>query len=267
MPSLREIQRGMSAATIFGDPAALAGLGVAAGAMSAAARIDIYRNNVFGNYRKALAATFPVVRRLVGTAFFNAAVDAFVRAHPSTRGDVNRYGGDLPSFLAAYGPARTLAYLPDVARLEWTVDQSAIAADAPPFDLAALASLREDTHATLRFVLHPSARLVESRYPILHIWQVNQPEYEGVADVDLGEGGDSLLVARGARGVDIERLKPGEAALLRAFATNAPLGTATSRASEAESSFDLSAALRRHVANHVLVAFRTPEPPAEESQR
>jgi hypothetical protein len=267
MPSLRELQRGMSAATIFGDHAALAALGVVAGAMSAAMRIEIYRNNVFGNYRKALAATFPVVRRLVGTAFFNAAVDAFVRAHPSTRGDVNRYGGDLPSFLAAYGPTRTLAYLPDVARLEWTVDQSAIAADAPPFSLAALASLREDAYATLRFVLHPSAQFVESRYPILHIWQVNQPEYEGAADVDLGEGGDSLLVARSSRGVAVERLKPGEAVLLRAFAANAPLGAAASRASEAESSFDLPAALRRHVANHVLVAFRTPEPSAEESQR
>jgi hypothetical protein len=267
MPSLFEIQRGMAAAIVFGDRAALSALGIVAGTMSAAERVDIYRNNVLGNYRKALAATFPVVKRLVGAAFFDTAIGAFVPAHPSTHGDINRYGGELVRFLASYGPARDLAYLPDVAQLEWSIDQAGIAADAPAFDLAALAALREDAHATLRFVLHPSVRLVESRYPILHIWQVNQPAFEGAADVDLGEGGDSLLVARGAGRVAVERLGPGEAALLRAFAANVPLGKAGSRAVDAEPSFDLPGALRRHVANHVLVGFHTPEPSTDEGPR
>ncbi|MEP6997486.1 MAG: DNA-binding domain-containing protein [Betaproteobacteria bacterium] len=259
MPSLLEIQRGM-AATIFGDDAALVALGVVAGGISAAARIDIYRNNVLGNYRKALAATFPVVRRLVGAAFFDAAIDAFVRAHPSNRGDVNRYGGDLARFLADYAPARSLGYLPDVARLEWAIDQAGIAADAPAFDFAALAALAEDAHASLRFVLHPSAQLIESRYPILHIWRVNQPDGHGPPDVDLGEGGDSLLVARGEHGVGVERLGPGETALLRALGRDAPLATAASRANQAEPSFHLPTALRRYVASHLLVAVRVQDP-------
>jgi hypothetical protein len=267
MPSLVEIQRGVAAAMISGDPPALAGLGIVAGTMSPAARIDIYRRNVFGNYRKALATTFPVVRQLVGAAFFNAAADAYVRAHPSTRGDVNRYGDDLARFLAAYEPARTLAYLPDIARLEWAIDQAAIAADAPPFDLAALAALPEKAHAGLRFVLHPSAQVVESHYPILHIWQVNQPDFEGPAEVDLREGGDSLLIVRGERGVDLERLKPGEAALLDGFAAGETLALAADLATEAEPSFDLPAALRRHVANHVLTAFVAPESSIEERPR
>lgn len=259
MPSLRDIQRGMSAAAIFDDDAALAGLGVVAGTIGVAARIEVYRNNVLGNYRKALAATFPVVKKLVGATFFNAAVDAFVRAYPSTCGDVNRYGGDLPDFLADYGPARSLEYLPDVARLEWALDQSGIAADAPAFDLAALAALRQDEYAALRFVLHPSAQLVESRYPILHIWQINQPDHEGADEVDLGEGGDSLLVARGERRVEIERLRAGEAAMLGALAANEPLAIGAALAAKADPSFDLPAALRKNVANHVLVALRAPD--------
>ena len=268
MPSLVEIQRGVAAATISGGAAALAGLGIVAGTMSAEARVDVYRNNVFGNYRKTLAATFPVVRQLVGAAFFNAAVDAYVRAYPSTRGDVNRYGDDLAHFLAAYEPARMLAYLPDIARLEWAIDQAAIAADAPPFDLAALAALPEDAHAGLRFVLHPSAQLVESHYPILHIWQVNQPDFEGPAEVDLREGGDSLLVVRGGeRGVDLERLTPGEAALLDGFAAGGTLALAAGLATEAEPSFDLPAALRRYVANHLLAAFVAPASSIEERPR
>jgi len=266
MPSLAEIQRSMAAATLAGDAGAIAALCIA-GTVNPATRVDIYRNNVFGNYRKALGATFPVVSRLVGAAFFNAMVDAYVRAHPSTRGDINRYGDELPRFLADYAPARGLAYLPDVARLEWAIDQAAIAADAPRFDLVALAALPEDAHAALRFVLHPSARLVESAYPILRIWQVNQPAFEGPAGVDLDEGSDSLLVARGERGVDIERLAPGEAALLRGLAAGEPLAGAARVATAAEPSFDLAAALRTYVANHVLTGFVAPEASIEKGPR
>lgn len=267
MPSLREIQRGMSAAIVFGDRVALASLRMIAGTMTAAARVEIYRNNVLGNYRKALAATFPVLKRLVGAAFFDAAVDEYVRAHPSTRGDVNRYGGDLPSFLASYSPARALGYLPDVARLEWAVDQAGIAADAPAFDLAALAAIPPDAYADLRLVLHPSVQLFESPYPVLRIWQANQAEIADPPAVDLGEGGDLALVARGGRGVTIERVSRGEAALLRASAANASLGMAAQLASEAEPSFDLTAALRRHVDNHVVVALHAPGPSIPEGRQ
>ena len=73
MPSLREWQRAFSAAAVFNDAAALASLRIVVGGMKPEARIDIYRANVLGNYRKALAATYPVIKRLVGAPFFDAA--------------------------------------------------------------------------------------------------------------------------------------------------------------------------------------------------
>lgn len=258
MPSLREVQHGFVAATLFGDSGALAGLDIVAGALDPKARIAIYRNNVLGNYRKALAATYPIVQRLVGGAFFNAAIDAFVRAHPSPQGDVNRYGRELARFLAAYPPARELPYLPDVARLEWAIDQANIAADASPFDTAAMRAVPEDALGELRFVLHPSAQFVVSPYPIFRIWQVNQPGDTGDDRVDLGEGGDALLVRRASDGVVIERLAAGEHAFLAALAGNRSLNEATERASGIDPSFDLAGALKRHVTAGSLVAFRAP---------
>jgi hypothetical protein len=263
MPSLRELQRGFAAATVFGDEASIAPLGIVAAELSPSARIGIYRNNVLGNYRKVMAATYPVVRRLVGAAFFDAAIEAFVRAHPSPRGDVNRYGGDLARFLATYSPARELAYLPDVARLEWAIDQANIAADAAALDLALLAAVPEEGLGALRFALHPSAQLVASAYPIFHIWQVNQPDRAGDERVDLGEGGDALLIARGATEVTIERLTPGAHAFLLALARNLKLAEAVERALAAEPSFDLSAALRGLVAAQIIVAFHAPASPPE----
>ncbi len=227
MPSLREVQRGFVAATVFGDTGALAELGIVAGALDPAARIAIYRNNALGNYR----------------------------AHPSPRGDVNRYGGELPRFLGAYPPARELPYLRDVARLEWAIDQANIAADAPPFDLAAVRAIPEALLGELRFVLHPSAQFVVSAYPIFHIWQVNQPSHAGDDRVDLAEGGDALLVRRAADGVVIERLATGEHAFLAALAGNRSLNDAMERACSIETSFDLAGALRRHVTAGTVVGF------------
>jgi hypothetical protein len=258
MPSLSDVQRGFAAAVVFGDSAALASLGIVAGKLGAAGRIAVYRNNVLGNYRNALAATYPVVLRLIGAPVFNAMSESFVRAHPSVRGDVNRYGGELARFLSFYPPMSELPYLPDVARLEWAIDQANIAADGDVLDLAALGAVPENMLGELRFKLHPSAQLVASPYPIFRIWQVNQASPDGEDRVDLGEGGDTLLIARGANGVTVERLTPGGHALLLALARNLKLGEAVERALAAEASFDLRAALKDHVARGAIAGFRLP---------
>ena len=257
MPSLSELQRGFAAATLFGDRTALSALGIVADGLDAAARLAIYRNNVLGNYRKALGATYPVVRALVGAAFFGAAVEAFVRAHPSTRGDVNRYGGELARFLATYSPARSLPYLPDVARLEWAIDQAGIAADAPRLDLAALAAVPLGELSRLRFRLHPSARLLVSQYPVFSIWQVHQPGHEDER-VDLGVGGDALLVLRVAGTVAVERLSRGSHAFLLALGHNLALADAVDHALAVDAAFELGEALERHVAAGAIVSFSAP---------
>ncbi len=180
MPSLRELQHGFVAAVLDQDDGAPA-LAITP-AEAAAERIAIYRRAAFANYRNALGATYPVVARLTGTPFFNAAVDAFVHDHPSTCGDLNVYGDAFAAFLSSYAPAATLPYLADVARLEWAIDEAGRAPDArraPASVLAAFGAIAPDRLPALRVTLEPSCRLVASRYPILHLWQVNQTGYEG----------------------------------------------------------------------------------------
>jgi hypothetical protein len=269
MPSLHEWQRAFSAAAVFSDAAALASLRVVAGGMEPEARIGIYRANVLGNYRRALAATYPVIKRLVGAPFFDAASDNFVRGHPSTRGDINRYGADFPEFLRTYPPARDLKYLPDVARLEWAIDQANIARDAASFDLAALASVPASLHGELRFSLHPSVRLIVSPFPILHIWQANQPACSADERIDLDEGSDTLLVVRrpsDVGGIAIERISQAEHLLLAMLAAGCTLDEAADRCAATSPEFDLAAALRRHVAGNTIVAFRAPVVPTSESR-
>jgi len=268
MPSLHELQRAFSAGAVFSDAAAVASLGIVAGGLRPEARMAIYRANVLGNYRRALAATYPVIKRLVGAPFFDAASDTFVRGYPSTRGDINRYGADFSDFLGTYPPARDLRYLPDVARLEWAIDQANIARDAASFDLGALASVPPELHAELRFSLHPSARLIASIFPILHIWQANQPAHDADERIDLDEGGDTLLVLRrpsDVGGIAIERISPAEHLLLATLAAGRTLDEAANRCAAMAPEFDLATALQHHVAGNTIFSFRVPVVPASES--
>jgi hypothetical protein len=255
MPSLHKLQHDFANA-LFGadDDAPVFAIKPPA---QVADRIAIYRRTVFANYRNALAATYPVVKRLVGAPFFNTAVDSYVRAHPSASGDLNVYGDAFADFLAAYPHAANLPYLPDVARLEWAIDEANRAPDfahAPDSVLAALSVAPPDELPSMRLRLEPSCRLITSDFPILRIWQVNQRDYEGECAVAFDQGGDTLLVRRGSSGISLERVEPGEYGWLAALAAGAALGTALEAGQSADASFDFAVALRTHVAAGTIAA-------------
>ena len=112
MPSLRELQQRFADAVLAADGAAPA-LSPSPDAGVGAERLgDLSRARCAPNYRNALGATYPVVRRLVGAPFFDAAVDAFVarilRA-PATSTTMATTFGD---FLGGYAPASESALSP-----------------------------------------------------------------------------------------------------------------------------------------------------------
>ena len=254
MSSLRDIQQRFADA-VFSST--VAPDFVAGSEALASDRIAIYRRTILANYRKALAASYPVVKRLTDASFFVAAVDAFVQEHPSQSGDLNVYGADFGDFLARYAPASALPYLPDVARLEWAIDEAQRATDAPcvPETVpAALAVVKPERLPSLRVELDPSCRLLASPYPILRIWQINQPGYQGDDRVMLDEGADALLVRRGPDGVSIERIAPGTSAWLAALQRGATLGASIEAAQDADATFDFGGALREHIAAGTIIA-------------
>ncbi len=225
------------------------------GAFPATRQFQIYRHNTFANLTDALAACYPIVQRLVGERFFEHAVDGFIRRHPPRSGNLHDFGAEFSDFLAQFTPAQALVYLPDVARLEWRWQLAYHAADATTLALAELATIAPQDYADLIIGLQPSAQLLASRYPVLRIWQVNQPEFRGDAAVNLDEGAQQLLVVRRGLDIEIELLDTGDYALLCAFARAETLGQAHAAALAAQSSFDLASSLAHHVSAGTLVTF------------
>jgi hypothetical protein len=237
MSALAELQRAFIDA-IFADEAA------------PRPGLEIYRRNVLANLRHALAATYPVVQRLVGEAFFDEAAAVFARACPSRSGDLHEFGGSFAAFLETYAPARTLPCLADVARLEWACHQSQHAADGEPFDFDALAQALPGDSGGLRFGLQPAVHMVDSPHPIAAIWDANQPGNDG--SPARTEGPDAVLVWREGYAVRITRLEPFEREFLARIAHGATLEEASVALSDAQMSRFLAEALARYVARGIL---------------
>lgn len=218
--------------------------------------IEVYRRNVRASLGGALAAAYPVVRRLVGHAFFDEAAIRYTCSNPSRSADLHDYGGSFGAFLEAYEPARKLAYLPDVARLEWACHESHHAAGAPAFDLAALRRIGVGELGEVRFRLSPATRLTRSSHPIAAIWEANQPPRDGTPD--RLEGPDHVVVRREKLVVRVERVDAAEWTLLAGFAAGASLDAASAALAPGDAQRVLAASLARFVRDGVVCGFAMP---------
>jgi hypothetical protein len=258
MPALHELQRALGGAIADGGRTAAAAPLFRGPAEAVPARLAAYRGNVFGNCANALAAAYPIVRKIVGKEFFEATAREYARAHPSTSGDLNEYGDALPAFLAVFPHTRDLPYLPDVARMEWLAHRAYYAADAAPFDPTRLAGLPPERWIALRPLLAPGCALLASDWPLARIWTVHQDDYAGEFDIDLDAGPDRILVHRPRWTAAVRAIGAGDHRFLAAALENARLGDALEAAAAADSAFEPAAALARWVEAGVIVDLVEP---------
>jgi hypothetical protein len=111
MRALPEMQADLAAAILGEDARAVARLIVPDG-LPPAARLQVYWNHVFTSLTETLAATYPVVCRLVDQRFFGFAADRYIRRHPPAGPCLFEYGETFPEFLATFPPCAGHPYLP-----------------------------------------------------------------------------------------------------------------------------------------------------------
>lgn len=263
MLSLRDLQTRF-ADSLFGEAAERVTPWIRPQGIDPLARLGIYRNNLQQGFLKTLALEFPVIERLVGTEYFRQLASAFLTRHPSGCGDLHHIGAPFPAFLGERFAGTRYRYFAEVAALEWAWQECLVAEDCASLEPRALRAVPPGAYATLRFRLHPAARLLRSDFPIVRIWQVNQAGYAGENLVDLDAGGDLVLVCRTAQGGDIRRLSPGDFQLLTRLAGNQSLAEALEASLACEPQFDLAAALRRCFELGVLTEMAYDQPQLKE---
>ncbi|MDF2114025.1 DNA-binding domain-containing protein [Roseiarcaceae bacterium H3SJ34-1] len=253
MQSLAELQR--SFATALLDPAlpAPAGL-VGPDGKPSSRRFAVYRNNVILGLTQTLKDSYPVVHRIVGSEFFLALARAYVVGDLPRSPMLFDYGAGLPNFIGRFEPASVLPYLADVARIERAWTEAYHAAEASPISVSEFAEIAPDRLPAITLVLHPSVRIVRSRFPALSIWQMNVDG--GVpGPVDLTAGGENALVIRPEAGVEVRSIPNGSPEFIHALGSGRPVLAALKEAIAADPVFDLSANLSDLIQAGAVVSY------------
>ncbi|SIQ60021.1 hypothetical protein SAMN05880590_105334 [Rhizobium sp. RU35A] len=203
-------------------------------------RFAIYRNNVHVSLTMALAQRFPVTQRLVGSDFFTGMARVYAADHKPASPLMMHYGDDFPTFIAAFPPAASVAYLADVARIEVAWSEAYHAADGPPVEIAQLAAIAPERIADLVVIPHFSTRLVRSDFPVGSIWSAHQGET--VMPVCEWRA-EAVLIVRPEMQVEIRILPEGDGEFLACLLGGATLGEAAEAAFAVAADFDFGSAL------------------------
>jgi hypothetical protein len=256
-PTLRDLQHAVMRSIVAGDDAEAVAHVVASG-LDASRRLAVYRNTFESVLIHALRLTYPVVHRLVADDCFDAAARRFVHDAPPRCANLDDYGDGFAEFLARFAPIAELAYLPDVARLEWAVSRSLHAPEVEPLDLARLVGLTEYEQARLRFTPRPSAMLVQADHPVDTIWRaVLAQDDTTLAAIDPSSEPVWLLVHRAELGIDVLRLSEAAWRFTAALFSGSVLHAALA----SFPSVDAQAALANHLAHGTFVGFAVDDPP------
>jgi len=223
---------------------------------SADTALEVYRNNYRGNLHDALSGAYPVIEQLVGEAFFRLLTREFIANYPSRSANLHRYGVELADFVAAFTPAQSVPYLPDMAALEWACHCAYFAEDADALDVAALSRVPPEDYSGLVFVIDPSCHVLRSWYPCAAIWHAHQPGAAGDFNIDMESGPTSILVNRVEDVVRVREISDADADWLAGITAGASLGEATAATLAQYPDFDLQAALLAMTTQGLLTGFR-----------
>lgn len=151
-----------------------------------------YQSNAHMLAERVLVAAYPVVTAILSPDSMGQLARALWHGHPPVRGDLARWGGDLPGFIAASPQLAELPWLADVARIEWALHTAATAANAPaPADLASLALLTTHDPDQLTLTLAAGTTCLALDWTATRIVLAHLAETEAVAEL-----GDVWAVAQ-----------------------------------------------------------------------
>ncbi|MEX0827510.1 MAG: DNA-binding domain-containing protein [Haliea sp.] len=159
-------------------------------------RLGIYRNNVIHSLTEAMAAQFPVVKKLVGEDFFLALARDYVRVEPPREPALTFYGDTFPDFIASHAHCRPLPYLPDVAKLEWLCQKVRHAADDPLLQAQELTAIDPEQLGDVVLHMIRAAALFSSPYPIVEIRAENLKDEPNAVDLGCAPPSRALVLRR-----------------------------------------------------------------------
>jgi hypothetical protein len=246
-----QLQRFFAEAILFDDAPIPATVRQASGP-AYASRFGVYRNNVIAGLIKAVAARYPVVRKLLWDDAFTRAAHLYVTAEPPRSPVMSEYGDSFPQFLRNIGQCAASDYLADVAEVEAARTRAYHAAEATPLPRDAFAALALEDLPDLRLTLHPSVALLKSRFPVVSIWQANRHDNDNTISKWKPE---CALIARPHLHVEVRPLSAGAYAFIAALAEGRTAGSAIEKGTANVPGFDLGECFNALIAADIVIGL------------
>ena len=196
-----------------------------------AKRLNVYRNNVTRAAIEALRAAYPAVNRIAGANFFSPMARQYWLDHPPTDAPLFLYGKNFDRHVAADEPARSLPYLPTIARLDRAWLEAHHAADTPALNPSDITGLDPESLPELCPGLIASAHLLTLDQSAHAVWWANRQD-AGVEDMQIGENAEHVLVWRHRGTVQSASIPVQHFSFLTRIARGDSLGSAMEAASD-----------------------------------
>ena len=207
-------------------------------------RFGIYQNNVMHSLTESLGELYPVVKQLVGDVYFKGCAALYLRQHPPQQAAMVFFGQCFPDFLTHFLNDRehtqSLPYLADVAQLELYHHQAYHAEDTAAMMAADFATIDPSTFENSHWPLHPSVKLLDSRFPVFSIWQAHQGDNRPT-EINLDQA-EAVVIARCQYECLVFGVDPGTYRFYQALAEGLSIHKAAVYALEG-GDFDLSSAI------------------------
>lgn len=187
---------------------------------------------------RVMVGTFPTIARMLGEDAFLEVAAQFVAQHAPTAPASIFYGDRFPDFLRRTGSSASAAYVADIAAIDAACATARGTADHIAVPYTDCDNLRGDHSA--RVILHPSVVLLQSPFPAVTGWFVNQPRGDRWV---RRWGPEDALIACTRLDAEVWRLPAGGFACLSALKAGASLENAARAGTDADTAFDLTEAL------------------------
>lgn len=215
---LEDVQQAYAQAIYANDSTPLENMINSSETFSTEQRVGVYQNNTIGTLKNTLSSTYPICESLVGTDYFKQLSQHHIKLNPSDDRNLDKYGANFPETLATLIEQRPelaeLAYLTDVAKLEWIHHQTYFADDRQSFDLEAFAALAPEEQTQVIFKLADDVSIIDSPYPIYDIWDCHE---QGIDPEITHQEHNYLLIQRTQWKITTELIDEHYFALLNAI--------------------------------------------------
>jgi len=220
--------------------------------------LTAYRQNAWAVAERALAAAYPTVQQLLGEQAFAGLARALWQADPPQLGDLACWGEALAAYFAGPGQLEQAPYLPDMARLDWSVHRAGCAVDPAPtvHGLELLATAAPDR---LHLQWSDGSGLLSSAYPVASLWAAHRsddPALMAQAGQACAQGvGEQAWWWRDGWQVRVQALDAATAAWHLALLDGCSLGAALERVLAQQPDFDFGRWLQRALQHGWLAAL------------